>query len=98
MNRLCQFICLAVVLFMTSCKKNSQDIQPGIDMSSITYEIQTSITGFDVVRYVIDDGSEWGIYENWTISEPGTFNKTVKLKKGMLAELLLNIPHRLIGR
>jgi predicted transcriptional regulator len=92
MSRLLMIVFSIILSFTVSCKKDNKDVTPTIDMSSIIYEVQTGVSGFSVLRYVVVDGSEYGRYEDWNVSEAGTFTKTVSLKKGMLAELTAEHP------
>lgn len=73
-----------LMVSLNSCKKEST--QQAEEQWNIMYELQTEVTGFSEMRYVIEDGSQWGKFTDWSISSTGTMQKKVLLKTGMLAE------------
>jgi hypothetical protein len=77
---------LFIALIFFSCKKEKQSGE----YVYIIYEIQTSDTGFTYVRTVEYDpaiGANPNTIVEWSITATGTFQKTVKIKRGFMAEI-----------
>ena len=83
------FLVLLTTFFLFSCEKGEKNQNEYVD---ITYEIQTTDTGFTLLRYgnfyALSSGFSGVILEDWTISGTGNFSKTVSIRKGFVAEAM----------
>lgn len=75
---------LFFLLLLSACSKK----QVGSNLVDITYEVQTTVTGFNQLRYMeYKSESEGSVLVDWNITSSGTFTKMVKIPKGTLAEI-----------
>lgn len=87
------FIFVLASIFL-SCEKE-EIIKSDDGYVNVIYEIQTNDIGFTYVstqEYDVIDGANPNNEVNWQISSVGTFKKTVRIKRGFMAEIIAAHP------